>query len=67
MVVGRLLSNWEGDLSGAVLNFGRVYINDPVKKSQASTTLCFNMWAVAEASPPKSGFPQQTTEPSAWQ
>ena len=26
MVVGRLLSYWEGNFSGAMLNFGRVYV-----------------------------------------
>ena len=30
MVVGRLLSYWEGDFSGAMLNFGRVYIHTHV-------------------------------------
>ena len=42
MVVGRLLSYWEGNFSGAMLNFGRVWIFfltlffpyiDPIKKS----------------------------------
>ena len=38
--------------------------NQHISAGPASTTLCCSMWAVAEASPPKSGFPQQTTEPS---
>jgi len=28
MMVGRLLSYWEGNFSGAMLNFGRVYKPD---------------------------------------
>ena len=39
MMVGRLLSYWEGNFSGAMLNFGRV-----TKNSGFSQPFCINTW-----------------------